>query len=49
MFTQKEIEAFADWIIAQENKMMVLRYPKPKECKDMTDRELLETLGVKCD
>lgn len=46
MFTQEQAEKFADWIIAQENKMLAARYPISPEIEAMTDDELLEALGV---
>lgn len=45
MFTQEEAEKFADWIIAQENKMIAARYPIDAEIAKMTDDELLAALG----
>lgn len=46
MFTQQEAEKFADWIIAQENKMLAARYPISPEVDAMSDDELLAALGV---
>lgn len=44
MFTQEQAEKFADWIIAQENKMIAARYPITLEIAAMSDDELLEEL-----
>lgn len=44
MFTQEQAEKFADWIIAQENKMLAARYPITPEIAAMTDDELLAEL-----
>ena len=46
MFTQEQAEKFANWIIAQENKMLAARYPISKEAEAMSDDELLAALGV---
>lgn len=44
MLTQKDAEKFADWIIAEENKMLAARYPISPETAAMTDDELLAEL-----
>ena len=44
MLTQEEVERFADWIIAQENKMLAARYPITPEMEAMTDDEILAEL-----
>lgn len=44
MLTQDEINKFADWIIAQENKMLAARYPITPEIARMTDDEILAEL-----
>ena len=49
MLTPEEVEKFADWIIKQEKKMMDLKYPLPKDEKELdkkTNEELLRELGV---
>lgn len=44
MLTQEQAEKFADWIIAQENKMIAARYPITPEIAAMTDDEILKEL-----
>ena len=44
MFTQEQAEKFADWIIAQEKKMLDARYPISPEIAAMSDDELLAEL-----
>jgi hypothetical protein len=46
MFTEQEAEKFADWIIAQEKKMLDARYPISPEIAAMSDDELLAELGA---
>ena len=46
MFTQEQAEKFADWIIAQEKKMLDARYPISPEIAAMSDDELLAELGA---
>lgn len=44
MLTQDQANKFADWIIAQENKMIAARYPISPEVAVMTDEQLLQEL-----
>lgn len=46
MLTQAQSEKFADFIIAQEMKMIAARYPITPEIAAMTDDQLLAELGV---
>lgn len=44
MLTEQEAEKFADWIIAQEKKLMDIKFPKENVSDDVTNEELLEML-----
>jgi hypothetical protein len=49
MLTKEDAEKFADWIIGQEKKMMDVKHPKAEDCDKLTDKQLLEELGVDFD
>lgn len=44
MFTEQEVEKFAEWLIKIDDQRMAQRYPAPAWTEKLTDEELLNEL-----